>query len=306
MMNLISVILSAYNEPISMIKDSVDSILKQSYKNIELLLINDNPDYKELNQLFESYQASDTRVKYIRHQCNMGLVASLNEGIERANGDYIARMDADDVSVSERLEAQMQYLLDNHFDMVGCWIKKINELGEQIGELKVPCDFESIKKYQLYGSCVLHPTWLVKKDVYKTLNGYRYIYACEDYDFILRAIQNGFKIGNLPEFKLLYRIRTNSISNVANIKQKLTMYYLIDNGGIDTEVPLSTINAYLESDKYMKDYSTLERYESVKYHINNTYSITGKISLCLSIIFNHYFYRNIIEHKKLKERVSFK
>ena len=304
-MSLISVILSAYNEPIFMIKDSVDSILNQSYKKIELILINDNPDYKELNQLFESYQKSDTRVKYIRHQCNMGLVASLNEGIDRANGDYIARMDADDVSVSERLEAQMQYLLDNHFDMVGCWIKKINELGEEIGELKVPCDFDSIKKYQLYGNCVLHPTWLVKRDVYKTLNGYRYIYACEDYDFILRTIQNGFKIGNLPEFKLLYRIRSNSISNSANIKQKLTMYYLIDNGGIDTEVPLTRINNYLESDKYMKDYSILERYESDKYQIHNTHSIIDKIYLCIKIIFNYYFYRNIIEHKKLKERVSY-
>lgn len=304
-MSLISVILSAYNEPIFMIKNSVDSILNQSYKKIELILINDNPDYKELNQLFESYQKSDTRVKYIRHQCNMGLVASLNEGIDRANGDYIARMDADDVSVSERLEAQMQYLLDNHFDMVGCWIKKINELGEEIGELKVPCNLDSIKKYQLYGNCVLHPTWLVKRDVYKTLNGYRYIYACEDYDFILRAIQNGFKIGNLPEFKLLYRIRSNSISNSANIKQKLTMYYLIDNGGIDTEVPLTEINNYLESDKYMKDYSILERYESDKYQIRNTHSIIDKIYLCIKIIFNYYFYRNIIEHKKLKERVSY-
>lgn len=303
-MNLISVILCAYNEPIFMIKKSVESILKQTYRNIELILINDNPNYDELNQLFVGYQEADERVRYFRHHVNKGLVCSLNEGIEVASGDFIARMDADDVSFPERLEKQMKYLQVMSYDMVGCNVRKIDEDDNEIGEVKVPSSFEFIKKYQLYGSCVLHPTWLVKKKIYEELVGYRFIYACEDYDFILRAIQHGFRIGNLSEVELLYRIRSNSISNSANIKQKLTMYFLVDNGGINKEVSIDKINTYLESDTYKKAYLKLNKYESIKQSIRESNSKIRKLPLVFGIVFNKYFYKNIVEHYMLKKRLK--
>ncbi len=301
-MDLITILLSAYNEPIAMIEKSVQSILNQTYDNIELILINDNPDYIELDQLFDDYKMMDVRVKYIRHNTNKGLVYSLNEGISYATGDYIARMDADDISVKDRLEKQLSFLKSKGYDMVGCNIIKIDENEEQIGELKVPTDFTDIKKYQKYGSCILHPTWLVRKQVYKKLKGYRNIYACEDYDFVLRAIINEFTIGNLPENKLYYRIRSNSISVSSNIKQKLTMYFLVKNGLYKNEVVIDVLDNYLNSNSYKKDSLKLQEYEDIKVKIIESNSYVKKLYLFFRVLFNKYFYKNMIEHMMIKQR----
>ena len=109
-MDLITILLSAYNEPIYMIKKSVESILSQTYTNIEVILINDNPQYMELDQLFKKYRSRDARVRYVYHEENKGLVYSLNEGIKMATGNYVARMDADDISYCDRLEKQIKFL----------------------------------------------------------------------------------------------------------------------------------------------------------------------------------------------------
>ncbi len=301
-MELITVLLSAYNEPISMIQKSVESVINQTHTNLEIILINDNPYNRELDETLQRYRDSDTRIQYRKHDENKGLVYSLNEGIKIASGEYVARMDADDISYPDRLEKQLAFMQTGDYDMVGTSVVKINEKGEEIGELKVPADFESIIKYQKYGSCVLHPTWLVKKAVYDALHGYRAIYACEDYDFILRAIAQGYKIGNLSEAKLYYRIRTSGISMSANVKQKLTMYFLAEGAVQGRTVPLEEINHYLESEVYKKDFSNLQRYEDTKCAMLKSRSCVVKIRCLLRMLRNRFFYKNIVEHSKMHER----
>ena len=109
-MEKISVILCTYNEPYEMIVESISSILCQTYSYFELILINDNPTRTDLNnQLFE-ISSTDARIKYIKNEENIGLVKSLNKGICLSTGEFIARMDADDVSYKNRLEMQLDFI----------------------------------------------------------------------------------------------------------------------------------------------------------------------------------------------------
>lgn len=103
-MKKISVVMSIYNENIDEIKASIDSILNQTYENIEFIIILDNPTRLDINVLLTEYQKNDTRIKVIYNQKNEGLALSLNKGLEIATGEYIARMDSDDISLQDRLK----------------------------------------------------------------------------------------------------------------------------------------------------------------------------------------------------------
>lgn len=304
-MEIISVLLCTYNEPLKYLKLSIESILSQTYTNIQLIIVNDNPKREDMADLLASYAREDSRIKYIVNSSNIGLVGSLNIGLKNAVGEFIARMDADDIATRDRLEKQFEFLKIKNYDLVGCNAIKIDEDGKEIGCLNVPTAFEKIKEYQLYGGCVLHPTWLGKREVFEKLKGYRSVYACEDFDFILRAIQNGFKIGNMPTYGLYYRIRTGSVSSKANIRQKLTMYYLIDNGAYLNVPSVEMLERYLNSVKYKDDFVTLEMYESVKTNMKvNKFNLINIYDF-FRIIKNKYFYRNLIEHLKMKEREKY-
>ena len=304
-MEIISVLLCTYNEPLKYLKLSIESILSQTYTNIQLIIVNDNPKREDMADLLASYAREDSRIKYIVNSSNIGLVGSLNIGLKNAVGEFIARMDADDIATRDRLEKQLEFLKIKNYDLVGCNAIKIDEDGKEIGCLNVPTAFEKIKEYQLYGGCVLHPTWLGKREVFEKLKGYRSVYACEDFDFILRAIQNGFKIGNMPTYGLYYRIRTGSVSSKANIRQKLTMYYLIDNGAYLNVPSVEMLERYLNSVKYKDDFVTLEMYESVKTNMKvNKFNLISIYDF-FRIIKNKYFYRNLIEHLKMKEREKY-
>jgi len=304
-MEIISVLLCTYNEPLKYLKLSIESILSQTYTNIQLIIVNDNPKRADMADLLAAYAREDSRIKYIVNPSNIGLVSSLNAGLKDAIGEYIARMDADDIATKDRLEKQLEFLQVKSYDMVGCNAIKIDENGKEIGYLNVPTAHEKIKEYQLYGGCVLHPTWLGKREVFEKLNGYRLVYACEDFDFILRVIQNGFKIGNMPAYGLYYRIRTESVSSKANIRQKLTMYYLIDNGAYQNVPSVEMLEKYLNSVKYKDDFATLEMYEFIKANMKAKKFNLVRIYDFFRIARNKYFYRNLIEHLKMKEREKY-
>ena len=102
-MDKVSVIMSTYKEPIEWIQQSVDSILNQTYKNLEFIIIVDNPEYAELVSLLNDYADSDDRISVVVNNNNIGLVKSLNKALSFCTGEYVARMDADDISLPERL-----------------------------------------------------------------------------------------------------------------------------------------------------------------------------------------------------------
>ena len=305
-MEKISVILCTYNEPYEMIVESISSILCQTYSYFELILINDNPTRTDLNnQLFE-ISSTDARVKYIKNEENIGLVKSLNKGICLSTGEFIARMDADDVSYKNRLEMQLDFIKKSGCDIVGCNVDKIDENGNYLGEILLPTENKKIKKYMRYGSCVLHPTWLVRKGVYIKLGGYRNIPTCEDFDFLLRAINSSFILGNMQQKGLKYRIRNTSISQTFHIKQKLIMYYEIKEYKSGKNTKIEDLEYYISSDQYKKDYNKLLKYDGAKAIVESDAShLKEKLFSFFYMLTNKYFLQNIIEHLKMKERIKY-
>ena len=233
---MISIIMSTYKEEETLLRESIESILNQTFKDFEFIIILDYPDNNLHKKIIEEYSKIDNRIRFFVNENNLGLTGSLNRGLSLATGEYIGRMDADDISLPYRLERQLEYIKKNQYDLIGGITQMIDEEGNSIFSIqKVPTDFNKIKKALRYGQCIAHPTWLGRKEVFDCLNGYRNIPLCEDFDFTLRAVLNGFKISNLNETVLKYRMTKNSISRNNLYDQYLYMKYITNeysNGNI--------------------------------------------------------------------------
>ena len=212
-MCLVTIIMSTYKEEEIFLRQAIESILNQSYKDFEYIIILDNPDNNLHIRIIKEYANLDKRIKFYVNEKNMGLTASLNKGLGLAKGKYICRMDADDISINKRIENQKRYLEENNYDLIGGISQMIDENGKSIYSIKkVPTNMDKIKKALRYNQIISHPTWFGKKEVFEKLNGYRNMPLCEDYDFTLRAVLNGYKISNIDETVLKYRMTSSSIS----------------------------------------------------------------------------------------------
>lgn len=202
----VSVIMSVYNG-MPYLKEAAESILDQTYKDIEFIIVDDastDSSWKYLKFL------NDKRVKLIKNKRNLGLAKSLNTALRQARGDFVARMDADDISMRTRLADQVKFLEKNpEIDICGTWAKLIDHKGNVIGEKKYPTDKnELIKVMPLYNP-IIHSTLMVRKKVFTALKGYNpaYDYA-EDYELLARAAKK-FAMGNIDEFTLKLRVGIN-------------------------------------------------------------------------------------------------
>lgn len=225
---LISVIMSTYDEDITDIERATTSILQQTYENLEYIIICDKPDNDRLITYLQTLKKKDERITVYVNEKNLGLTASLNKALQYVKGNYIARMDADDFSMPERLAHQKRFLLTNNYDLVGSYVECVNGSRETLYDLKnMPVDFTEIKKKCVYNNPLAHPTWFGKKVVFDKNNGYRNIPYAEDYDFLLRAIQHGFRLGNVNEILFKYTIREASISTSNGLRQYLVSQMLV-------------------------------------------------------------------------------
>ena len=257
---MISVIMSTYKEDEKLLRESIESILNQTYKDFEYIIILDYPDNDVHKSVIEEYALKDDRIHFYINEKNMGLTDSLNRGLSLCHGEYIARMDADDISLPDRLERQMKYLEKNHYDLIGGITEMINENGSLLYSIKsVPTDPKKINKALRYSQCIAHPTWLGKKEVFEKNAGYRHMPLCEDYDFTLRAVLNGFVISNLNEPVLKYRMTSNSISRSNLFEQYLYMSYITNEYKNKRVASVDKAYAYVQqhlnekdSNKYLK------------------------------------------------------
>ena len=242
-----SVIMATYKESIN-----------QTYNDFEFIIILDNPDNKEHIAFINDYVCKDERIKFYINDKNMGLTNTLNRGLKLAEGKYICRMDADDISELYRMEHQKKYLEENDFDLIGGISQMIDEDGNTIYSIKkVPTNFKKIKKCIKYNQVISHPTWFGKKEVFDKLNGYRNMPLCEDYDFTLRAILQGFKISNVNECVLKYRMTKDSISRSNLFEQYLFARYITKQYSEGKVSEVEEAKAYVKknlSDKNAKRY----------------------------------------------------
>ena len=213
---LLSVLLPLYNEPVALAQQAVDSILNQSYQNLEIILLLDNPQNDDLIGLLNSYLKQDPRIKIHVNEKNLGLPDTLNKGINLSSGDYIARMDGDDMSLPTRLEKQLKFLLAHpEIDLVASDAYVINEEGKTIGEYhKLLTDFSQKIMLRYANINMIHPTWFGKSELFRKCR-YRNFMHCEDYDFMARAYAIGANFYNLDEKLLYYRVQQTSCSSIS-------------------------------------------------------------------------------------------
>ncbi|MBI1920674.1 MAG: glycosyltransferase [Geobacter sp.] len=208
----VTVLMPVYNGE-RFLREAIDSILAQSFTDFELLIINDGSTDGSAG-IIESY--GDPRIRLVHNERNLGLVATLNRGIDLARGEYLARMDADDVSLPERLERQVTYL-DAHPGVGVCAVRValIGSEGEARGEWDMDrqtTSWQEIRACLPKSNCIAHPGVMARKDL---LARYRYraeqLHA-EDYDLWLRLCADGHKIGKIAEPLLRYRVHDESVT----------------------------------------------------------------------------------------------
>ncbi len=288
---LVSVIMSIYNETNAELESSISSILNQTYTNLEFVIINDNPENERLTTFLSGIV--DNRVKVYNNNNNIGLVESLNKAISFTNGEYIARMDADDISKADRLQKQLKYIKEYDLDMIGADISIIDRFNATIVEhMHFPSRDDKIRKYIKYGNCLAHPTWFLKREVYENMRGYRKIKYCEDYDFILRVINTQkYKLGNTPDIGLEYRIRESGISQTYEAEQYVLRNYLSRHRKRINEFDEYTIQDYMNSSSFIEEVGKYRQYKRVKDEAKSDPNIFNLVRL----LSNKYLYKLRIE-----------
>ncbi|MDX6190118.1 glycosyltransferase [Flavobacterium sp. Fl-318] len=211
-MPLVTVILPCYNAELY-VEEAVLSIMNQTYTNLEILVIDDCSN-DDTNSILKRLSMEDSRIRLIRNEQNLRLVKTLNKGIDEARGMFIARMDADDVSLPERIEKQMDLMLSNpDVDLCGTSYSIIDGIGNKLKtEVKVPSTCEEIKTALLFTCPMGHPTVLFRKEKIQSLGSYdENMINIEDYELWLRVALKG-KMVNLQNPLLKYRWHGENIS----------------------------------------------------------------------------------------------
>ncbi len=201
----ISIIMGIYNCADTLPK-AIDSILHQTFTDWELILCDDGSTDKTYT-VAEMYQKQfPEKIILLKNEINIGLPQTLNNCLCAANGEYIARMDGDDISLPERLYKQITFLKDNpDVDCVGTGMTRFDENGnfDNVYPIEKPDKF-TLKMYPL----CFHATLMMKKSVYNEIGGYITLprtIRCEDIDMWFRFAAKGFIAANLTE--CLYKVR---------------------------------------------------------------------------------------------------
>ncbi len=208
MQKLVSVIMSTFNTNRNYLKKAIESILNQTYKNIQFIIINDGST-KEDENIIKSFK--DDRILYINHEKNKGLVYSLNEGIKKAKGDYIARMDSDDIALKDRIQIQVEYM-EKHKDIVvtSTFFKMFGKVDKIITNSLISPD--EVKCELFYRCQILHPGVMIRKSIIEKY-GFEYdekaLYT-EDYELWTRIVNIG-KIAIIPKLCMYYRMHEEQI-----------------------------------------------------------------------------------------------
>ena len=197
----ISVIMPVYNGE-KYLREAIDSILNQTFSDFEFIIIND--DSKDsTEEIIKSYD--DNRIVYLKNEQNLGVAGTLNRGLDIAKGEYIARMDADDISMPQRFEKQVAYLDKNQdVGVLGSNVIVFTETEENKTEF--PCNEKDVRIHLFINSQLAHPTVMTRRSLVED-GIYRYDSTWEgreDYELWTRIVQKS-KICNLPEPLLRYR-----------------------------------------------------------------------------------------------------
>jgi len=236
---LVSVVIPCFNA-IDFLDEAVESIVNQTYSNLEIILINDGSTDETALHL-DNWSKKDPRIKVIHNDGNLKLIKTLNIGIGLANGEYIARMDADDIALPDRISKQVKYMeLHSDIDVCSTYCRYIQPDGKIYSKnTHFSCShYWAIRFMGMFESPLLHPGVLGKRSVLKN-NPYAEDPTAahiEDYELWTRLLREGFSLGVLPEFLMHYRRNPGSVS-FKNRAEQNNNHLLCSRKQIEIELP---------------------------------------------------------------------
>lgn len=260
---MISVLMSVYKEPLKWVEESINSILNQTFSDFEFIIVNDNPASVDLCKFLYDYSQKDKRIKIISNHKNIGLTKSLNIGLKLCKGKYIARMDADDISMPTRFEKQVKFM-ESHPDVIVCGtnIKLIGKFKPFYIKPIFSNDID-IRGQMFHNSGFIHPSVFIRKCILNSFN--------ISYDETFRSAQ---------DYKLWYDLR--NIGRYANLKEKLLKYRISDE-----QVTSKLSNNQQQNRKFISNLFKQEWIHSL--NLRNKYVI-NKIFLSSEVDLYYYYY----------------
>ena len=248
----ISILMSTYNETESDIRESVESMLRQTFTDYEMIVVNDNPKREDVKAILDSY--NDSRIIFYQNPTNIGLAMSMNKAAEIAKAHIYARMDADDIAETTRLEKEYELLKTGKYDFIFTDYNYIDEKSQLITEKTEHTLYkpEELSNVLARVNVIHHPTVMFTKAIFDKVGGYRNFPCSQDADLWFRMQEAACRFYMIPEKLLRYRINTNSVSNKRWYQQQLTCNYIYDlsierleSNGKDS-YSLEGYNAYLQ------------------------------------------------------------
>ncbi len=200
----VTVLMSVYNG-IEYLDEAIESIVNQTFSEFEFLII-DDASTDGSRETLKNWEDQDQRIRLLFHEENRGLGYALHEGVKVARGDWIVRMDDDDVALSERIEKQLSYVSSHpEVDILGTWTIDVDEEGEPIRKRTYPTTHKEIARL-IWTNPIVHPTAMLRKEAIREIGSYDpSVEKRQDYELWFRCLERGLRFANLPEVLLKYR-----------------------------------------------------------------------------------------------------
>lgn len=289
----ISVVMTVFNGE-RFIRDAIDSVLGQSFKDFEFIIV-DNASTDKTKEMAHFYK--DPRIIFIENSRNLGQTKALNIGIMKSRGEFVARMDADDISLKERFEIQYDFLMKNRdVGLLGSWHEEISENGRHLKFFKFPTDPLEIKcnlmsPGELGYYCISHPTVIMRKSVLDKVGLYDEIHCAQDYDLWIR-IGRKYKIANINRYLVKHRVFKKQQSWELKHEIKLDCQRIIS----------ANIMQYL---LYLDDHRLMSLTRMLQYEPQNSENDGLNVLDTFELFFDEYMkpYEDSVSKNKLRDKL---
>lgn len=210
----ISVIMGCHNGE-KYLDEAIESILKQSFSDFEFLIVDDASTDSSWQKI-QGWKEKDRRIRPYRNDHNLGLAVALNRALTYSKGRYIARMDADDISLPERFSRQLEVLERQNVQICGTWTRSIGQFRSKV--TRYPISHDEICAHLFFQSPFAHPTVMLTASLYENFKYQENAGIAEDYDLWVRMSPQAV-MANIPEVLLLYRVHKGQVSESGRLKQ---------------------------------------------------------------------------------------
>jgi len=299
----VTVLMAIYNGE-EYLKECMDNVLSQTYKDFEFLIIDDGSTDSTLD-IIKSYK--DHRIRLLKNDKNMSQVASLNIGLDHALGEYIARIDVDDIMLPDRLKKQLSFLIRRpEAALVGSWGEAIDKFGKSIVTSKLPVRKEEIIATILFGGFIsIHSSFMFRKKSILDIGKYNEKFSfVEDYKLVIDLLLKGYVVKNIPEVFVKYRFHDDRIS-VRDSKPQTERYlaavkHFVSNFAsgyscMDIDMVFNFLISVGSMDKsYLKDEHDIKKIINICNVILRNISLYFKMSFLENHFLKKVFYTGIL------------